>query len=75
MSKKDDLGNATTGDVMLLDTVNSFVRADEKLVALVGLDDVVVVSTKDATLVAHKNHVQDAKVIASKIKAKGRSEW
>ena len=72
---KDDSGNATAGDVMLLDTTNSFVRADEKLVALVGLDDVVVVSTKDATLVARKDRVQEAKVIASQLKTEGRSEW
>ena len=64
-----------TGDVILLDTTNSFVRTDEQLLALVGLDDVVVVSTKDATLVAHKDRVQDAKAIASQLKKEGRSEW
>ena len=75
VSDKDDSGNAMAGDVMLLDTTNSFVWADEKLIAMVGLDDVVVVSTKDATLVAHKDRVQDAKVIASRLKAQERSEW
>ena len=75
VSDKDNSGNATTGDVILHDTTNSFVRADEKLVALVGLDDIVVVSTKDATLVAHRDRVQDAKLIASKLKEEGRSEW
>ena len=75
VSDKDDSGNATSGDVLLLDTKNSFVWADEKLVALVGIDDVVVVSTKDATLVAHKEKAQDAKVIASQLKNRGRSEW
>lgn len=75
VSDKDDLGNATAGDVMLIDTTDSFIRADEKLVALVGLKDVVVVSTKDATLVAHKERVQDAKAIASQLKKEGRSEW
>ena len=75
MSNKDESGNATLGDVMLLDTKNSFIRADEKLVALVGLDDVVVISTKDATLVASKDRVQDAKAIASQLKKEGRSEW
>lgn len=74
VSDKDDSGNATAGDVMLFETTNSFVRADEKLVALVGLDDVVVVSTKDATLIACKDRVQDAKVIASWLKDKGRPE-
>ena len=75
ISVKDGAENATSGDVLLHGTTNSFVRADDKLVAVVGLDDVVVVSTKDATLVAHKNHVQNAKVIASKLKEEGRSEW
>ncbi len=75
VSEKDNLGNTTVGDVMLIDTKNSFIRTDEKLVALVGLDDVVVVSTKDATLVARKDRVQDAKVIASQLKEEGRSQW
>jgi mannose-1-phosphate guanylyltransferase len=75
ISVKDEAENATSGDVLLHETTNSFVRADDKLVAVVGLDDVVVVSTKDATLVAHKERVQDAKVIAAEIKAEGRSEW
>ena len=75
VSDKDDSSNATAGDVMLVDTRNSFIKADEKLVAVVGVEDIVVVSTKDATLVAHKDRVQDAKVIASQLKAEGRSEW
>ena len=75
VSDKDEAGNATSGDVLLHGTANSLVKADDKLVAVVGLDDVVVVSTKDATLVAHKDHVQDAKIIASKLKAEGRPEW
>ena len=75
MSDKDDSGNSTAGDVMLIDTKNSFIRTDEKLVASVGLEDVVIVSTKDATLVAHKDRVQDAKVFASQLKTEERSEW
>ena len=75
ISDTDESGNATAGDVKLLDTTNSYVRTDEKLVALVGLDNVVVVSTKDATLVARKDKVQGAKVIASQLKTEGRSEW
>ena len=75
VSDKDDSGNSTAGDVMLIDTKNSFIRTDEKLVASVGLEDVVIVSTKDATLVAHKDRVQDAKVFASQLKTEERSEW
>ena len=75
VSRKDEAGNSISGDVMLLDTTNSLVRADERLVALIGLEDVVVVSTKDATLVAHRDRVQDSKVIASRLRGEGRSEW
>lgn len=75
VSDKDEAGNASSGDTVLLNTTNSFVRSDDKLVALVGIDDVVVVSTKDATLVAQKDSVQDAKIIASQLKEEGRSEW
>ena len=75
VSDKDYSGNATAGDAMLIDTKNSYIRTDDKLVASVGLEDVVIVSTKDATLVAHKDRVQDAKVIASQLKTEERSEW
>jgi mannose-1-phosphate guanylyltransferase len=75
VSHKDEAGNATSGDTLLRNTTNSFVKSDDKLVALVGLNDVVVVSTKDATLVAHKDSVQDAKLIAADLKKAGRSEW
>lgn len=75
ISDKDEFGNVASGDVLLHATCNSLAKTDDKLVALVGLTDVVVVSTKDATLVAHKDHVQDAKVIASKLKREGRYEW
>lgn len=75
VADKDDDGNSASGDVILFDTTNSFVRGDDKLVALVGVDELVVVSTKDATLVANKDSVQDAKLVASKLREAGRSEW
>jgi len=75
VSEKDESGNAVSGDVMVLDSKNSFVRSDDKLVTVIGLHDIVIVSTKDATLVAHKDRVQDAKLIASKLKTEGRNEW
>jgi len=74
VSDKDEFNNVISGDVLLHGTSNSFVRTDDKLVAVVGLDDVVVISTKDATLVAHKESVQDAKIIATQLKKAGRSE-
>ncbi len=57
VTDKDANGNACAGDVITIDTHNSYVYA-ESLVALVGLDDVVVVETDDAILVARKDRVQ-----------------
>jgi mannose-1-phosphate guanylyltransferase len=75
VSEKDGSGNSVSGDVILHDTTNSYIRAEDKLVAAVGIDDLVVVSTKDALLVAHKDRVQDAKRIANKLREDGRTEW
>ena len=75
LAEKDDAGNAVTGDAIVVDATNSLVRTDDKLVALLGLNDVVVISTKDATLVAHRDRAQDAKLIASDLKEAGRPEW
>jgi len=74
VGEKDDAGNVSHGDV-LLDGVNgSYVRSEDKLIAVIGLDDVVVVSTPDATLVAAKDRSQDVKAIVDTLKAKGREE-
>ena len=75
ISEKDSEGNATHGDVILRETQNSYVRTDHKLVAVIGVDNLVVVSTKDALMVAHKDSVQDVKMITDSLKAEARSEW
>lgn len=75
LSQKDSNGNSTHGDVILHNTYNSYIRSDQKLVAVVGVNDLVVVSTNDAVLVVPKNEVQDVKRITENLKAKRRSEW
>lgn len=75
INKKDSNGNATHGDVMVKNCNNSYVRTEDKLVAAIGLDDLIIVSTKDALMVAHKDMVQDAKLIVQELKDKFRSEW
>tara|TARA_B100000787_G_scaffold170266_1_gene165442 strand:- start:11121 stop:12524 length:1404 start_codon:yes stop_codon:yes gene_type:complete len=75
ISNKDENGNVSHGDVLLHNTNNSFVMTEGKLVASVGVNDLIIVSTKDAIMVAHKDHVQDAKVIAQQLKDDNRSEW
>ena len=75
ISEKDKSGNVSHGDVLLHETSNSFIRTDGTLVATVGVDDLVIISTKDAIMVAHKDRVQDAKIIANKLKVDERTEW
>jgi mannose-1-phosphate guanylyltransferase len=72
---KDNNGNVIHGDVMHYETRNSLVIADEKLVTTVGVDNLIVVSTKDAIMVAHKDAVQDIKIIVEDLKRNDRTEW
>ncbi|PKG84464.1 mannose-1-phosphate guanylyltransferase/mannose-6-phosphate isomerase [Colwellia sp. 75C3] len=75
VNEKDEEGNATFGDTILQDTTNSLIHGGERLIATVGLDNVVIVDTKDALLVACKDKVQDVKKIVEKLKAEKRSEF
>jgi mannose-1-phosphate guanylyltransferase/mannose-6-phosphate isomerase len=72
--ERDDSGNALRGDVLSHDTQGSFVLAESRLVATVGLRDHIVVETKDAVLVAPKDRVQEVKQVVERIKREGRSE-
>ncbi len=71
---KDDDGNVCHGDVISIDTSNSYIKAEEKLVTTIGLDDVVIVETKDAILVSKKSEVQKVKSIVESLKQSKRSE-
>ncbi len=71
---KDDAGNVALGDVMLHDCRNTLALADGRLVACVGVSNLVVVETPDAILVVHKDRTQDVKRIVDALKQRGRSE-
>jgi mannose-1-phosphate guanylyltransferase/mannose-6-phosphate isomerase len=72
VSEQDGDGNAHHGDVVAVDSHNSYAYA-RRLVALVGVDDLVVVETDDAVLVARKGRVQQVKDVVAKLKAEQRS--
>lgn len=74
VTSKDASGNAIKGDVLTVDTSNSFIHSSNKLVAVIGVKDLVVVETDDAVMVAAKSRVQDVKAIVDQLKAKKRSE-
>jgi mannose-1-phosphate guanylyltransferase/mannose-6-phosphate isomerase len=67
-------GNVTRGDVELAATKNSYVRSESRLVATVGVEDLVVVETADAVLVADRHSVQNVKDIVNRLKGAKRSE-
>ena len=73
VAEHDADGNACQGDVIAIDSRNSYAYA-RRLVALVGVDDVVVVETDDAVLVAHKDKVQQVKQVVARLKQEQRSQ-
>lgn len=73
VSQQDGDGNAHQGDVIAIDCRNTYAYA-QRLVALVGLDDVVVVETDDAVLVGKADRMQEVKTVVAQLKAEGRSE-
>ncbi|KGM53814.1 hypothetical protein N799_04075 [Lysobacter arseniciresistens ZS79] len=75
VAHRDDQGNFHEGDVISIDTTGSLVRASERrLIATIGVDDLVIVDTPDATLVARKDRVQDVKRVVEHLKDAGRQE-
>ena len=74
VSEKDSNGNVLKGDVLQHGTRHSYVHAEHRLVTTVGVEDLVIVETKDAVLVAHKSHVQDVKKIVEQLKQDQRHE-
>ncbi|MBA2548696.1 MAG: mannose-1-phosphate guanylyltransferase/mannose-6-phosphate isomerase [Burkholderiaceae bacterium] len=67
----DDAGNSTEGDTILVNSRRTYLRSEDRLVAAVGVEDLVVIDTPDAVLVAHKDSSQQVKEIVAKLKRDG----
>lgn len=74
VSDKNAEGNLFRGDVLDQQCKNIYVHAESRMVATVGLNDLIIVETKDAVLVAHKDKVQDVKNIVARLKTELRHE-
>ena len=70
----DEEGNVLIGDVTVFDTHDCYVHSTSRLVTAVGMDDHIIVETKDAVLVAPKDRVQDVKELVAKLRKSGRTE-
>jgi mannose-1-phosphate guanylyltransferase / mannose-6-phosphate isomerase len=74
MGAKDGDGNVIIGDVVAAGTTNSYLRAEERMIAALGVEDLVVVATGDVVLVAKRDRVQDIKTLVARLDRAGRSE-
>ena len=74
IGKKDVNGNVFKGDVIAKDTTNTYIIANHHMVATIGVDNLIVVDTHDATFIATQDKAQEVKSIVESLKAKGRDE-
>jgi mannose-1-phosphate guanylyltransferase/mannose-6-phosphate isomerase len=74
LAEKDAAGNATRGDVQLQDTSGSLVFGDRRLVATLGVDDLIIVDSDDALLVADRSRSQDVREVVEDLRRSNRSE-
>ena len=75
VGRKDEAGNVASGDALLLDAKDCYVRSEDGvLTAVLGLQDVVVVATGDAVLAVHRDRAQDVKQVVQQLQRSGRKE-
>ena len=74
ISKQDDDGNVLSGDVKTINTKNTLVKSEDKMVGVIGVDNMIIINTKDVVLVAHKDHVQEVTKIVDLLKTEDRPE-
>lgn len=73
--KKDENGNAGSGESLFLNTKNSYVYSEKGIVAVVGMDDVIVVQDGDTTLVCKRENAEDIKKIVDQLKAENKTNY
>lgn len=75
LNEMDDEGNRISGEAIVMDSRNCYVRGEDRLVAVVGADDLVIVDTADALLVAHRDCAQDVKRVVEQLKSNGHEAY
>lgn len=73
--EQDSNGNKLQGEALLIDVKNTLIRTDDKLVAAIGVDDLVIINTKDALLISKNDRVQDVKEIVNLLKEKNHDSY
>lgn len=75
IKKSNEYGNVVTGNIITINTHNCIIQGDKKLIATVGLDDVIIVDTQDATLICAKDRAADIKKVTENLKICNRNEY
>ncbi len=75
LSDADAHGNRGSGERVTIDTRGTFVHSEDRMVATIGIDNLVIVDTRDAVLVAHKDHLQRVKEVVAELKARGHDSY
>lgn len=75
IKKSDEYGNVVNGNIITIDTYNSIIQGEQKLIATVGLDNVIIVDTDDATLVCSKDNAGKIKKVIENLKICNRNEY
>lgn len=75
LSPADKQGNRKVGDAIMIDTTNSYVHSEDRIVATLGVDDLIVIDTPDALLISNRDHVQDVKKVVKKLKSNGHDAF
>jgi mannose-1-phosphate guanylyltransferase len=73
--KKDENGNAGSGESIFLDTKNSYIHSENGLIAVVGLEDVIVVQNGNTTLVCKRENAEDVKKIVDQLKSENKTKY
>ena len=74
IAEKDDAGNAAIGEAVIEESARCYVRSDGAVTAVLGMEDAIVVTTKDAVLVSHRSRAQDVKRVVERLKRERRPE-
>jgi mannose-1-phosphate guanylyltransferase len=75
LTPADDQGNRGSGERVAIDTRGTFIHSEDRIVATIGVEDLVIVDTRDAVLVAHKDHLQRVKDVVAELKARGHDSY
>ena len=71
----DARGNSVEGETVLVDTRNSVILGDRRLIAAIGLEDVIIVDTEDAILVCPRSRAQDVKAVVDALRRSGKTRY